>query len=102
MSYCSGYDESTVGCAPVYEYVGAADDDKTEIEIEDGYTNESTITTIEHELGHTLGLDHDDADRLELMNATSVINETSITDATEREWPWKQTNFTVYVKAGGV
>jgi len=71
------------------------------IEIEDGYTNESTVTTIEHEFGHTLGLDHEDADRLELMNASSVVNETSIPNATEREWPWKQTNFTVYIKAGG-
>lgn len=100
ISYCAGYDESTVGCAPFYEFVGAADDEQTVIEIEDGYTNASTLTTIKHEFGHTLGLEHDDADQLPLMNATSVINETSLPNATERAWPWKQTNFSVYIEAG--
>ncbi len=100
ITYCSGYDESTVGCAPIYEQVGAGTGEPTVIEIEDGFTNESTLETIEHEFGHTLGLDHGEADRLPLMNATSVVNETSIPNATDREWPWERTNFTVYVDAG--
>ncbi|WP_440767492.1 matrixin family metalloprotease [Natronorubrum sp. DTA7] len=49
--------ETFLGCADLVteEPTGAAT-----IEIEDGYTNESTLQTVKHEIGHTLGLEHDD------------------------------------------
>lgn len=60
--------ETTLACAP---YVTDEPADTAEITIEGGYTNESTKTILKHELGHTLGLDHDD-DPQHIMNAELI------------------------------
>ncbi|WP_132060954.1 zinc metalloprotease [Halorussus amylolyticus] len=51
------HDDETVGCAPL---ITDRAPDTSEVEIVDGYEDEPTVETIKHELGHTLGLDHDD------------------------------------------
>jgi len=51
------HDGTIAGCAPLID--GRAPD-TAEIEIVDGYDDGPTVETIKHELGHTLGLDHDD------------------------------------------
>lgn len=52
-----GHDQEAVGCAPVI--TGSAPE-TARVEIKDGFSDELTLVTIKHELGHTLGLGHDD------------------------------------------
>lgn len=74
MSMC-GYtwDPETLGCAPVvteeWQTSGTI-----EIEIEDGWDSSSTELIVKHELGHTLGLTHDD-DPYRVMKGTIDVTE---------------------------
>ncbi|MCL9813945.1 hypothetical protein [Natranaeroarchaeum aerophilus] len=52
-----GHDQEAVGCAPVI--TGSAPE-TARVEIKDGFSDDLTLVTIKHELGHTLGLGHDD------------------------------------------
>ena len=49
--------ETTLGCA---DLVTEEPTGTVNIRIEAGYTNATTLHILKHELGHTLGLDHDD------------------------------------------
>ena len=60
-----------------------------------GLSNESTTRVVEHELGHVLGLGHDDPPG-DVMNASSVLYTRPQTDATDRAFPWNDSTFTVY------
>ncbi|XVH31281.1 hypothetical protein ACNS7O_12925 [Haloferacaceae archaeon DSL9] len=54
------HDGTIVGCAPLVRGRPPA---PTTVRIADGYDDERTLGTIKHELGHTLGLTHDDEPR---------------------------------------
>lgn len=54
---CGGHTGEIAGCAPLVQH---ASPDTAEIRIVDGYRQEWMTTTLKHEFGHTLGLDHSD------------------------------------------
>lgn len=88
-------DEETVGCAPRLTHIGAAEE-RTDVRIETGYDNESTITIIKHELGHTLGLDHNDEDSHWFMAAKISVGTFPQPDLDERDWKWNKNTLNVY------
>lgn len=90
-----GNETHGLGCAPVI----AANDSVSgpiTVEIETGYTDDSTVHILKHEFGHVLGLTHDDEPQA-VMAATYRPTYLSLPDATEREWPWRVHDINVYV-----
>jgi hypothetical protein len=96
---CDGVDSHTVGCAPVLD---AGDDVRgtTPVRIEAGFTNETTVTVLKHELGHSRGLGHDAGEEIAFMNATIDAVMLPKPDATDRPSPWRDGNLSVYVDYG--
>jgi hypothetical protein len=96
---CDGVDTHTVGCAPVLD----ADDrvgGPTPVRVEAGFTNETTVTVLKHELGHSRGLGHDVGEEIAFMNATIDAVLLPKPNATERPSPWRDGNLTLYVDYG--
>lgn len=83
-----------LGCAPVPEAINPGE--TAVIDIERGYTDASTLSTIKHEFGHVYGVTHGE-EPMPLMNASSVANETAQPNATERAVPWQTNHIQVYV-----
>lgn len=88
------------GCAP-YITSSASIDRPERVAILRGYTDESTQLVLTHELGHTLGLDHDDEPQ-EVMSDSSSLTELPRTNATERELPWEEPDLTVAIDTRNV
>lgn len=89
-----------LGCAPVYTEDGVVRQ-TTDVQIISGQTNGTTVRTIKHELGHTLGLEHEDSDTLPLMSAVDEeATSLPIADASEREFPFGNATVSVYVDYG--
>jgi hypothetical protein len=86
-----------VGCAPFLTDPRQVDRPET-VWIQTGLDNESTTLVTKHELGHTLGQTHADAPS-SVMQAKSVIYTEPKPDATERDFPWDDSEFTVHVDA---
>lgn len=87
--------DDIVGCAPTLDTQSRVYETET-IEIETGYTNESTLNTLKHEFGHVYGRLHGQSP-MPLMNATFDTVHLPVTDATEAAYPWQSTNLTVAV-----
>lgn len=99
ITYCDGYDNSTVGCAPVLEKDDVALTQT--VRVEDRYAMESTQDIIIHELGHTRGLVHEDSNEVPVMNetiGTLLIPETNLEN---RSYGWQTTSFRVYFDTSG-
>jgi hypothetical protein len=85
------------GCAPLLT-------DRRQIDrpeqawVKTGLSDRSTVLVTEHELGHTLGLRHEDPPS-EVMQAKSVLYTEPQPNATERAFPWADGDFTVRVDA---
>ena len=93
-----GHTGHAVGCAPLV--TRAAQIDRPErVWVQAGLSAESTVLVLKHELGHTLGLRHDDAPR-EVMRASSILSTQPRPNATERAFPWNDTSFTVRIEGG--
>ncbi|WP_248898014.1 matrixin [Haloplanus halobius] len=93
---CGGTRDA-VGCAPRITDSRMIDRPET-VWVKTGLSNESTVLVTKHELGHTLGLGHDDPPR-DVMQASSVLYTEPQPNATERAFPWPDGNFTVHVAA---
>lgn len=88
------------GCAP-YVNSPSTIDRPERVEILRGFTNDSTLLVLRHELGHTLGLDHGDEPE-SVMTHRSTLVRLAKPNATEREFAWADPNFTVYLDAENV
>ncbi|SDZ95892.1 hypothetical protein SAMN04488065_1430 [Haloplanus vescus] len=86
-----------VGCAPLVTDPRQIDRSET-VRVKTGLADDSTTLVVEHELGHTLGLSHDDPPH-EVMQAESVLYTEPQPNATERAFPWDDADFTVHVDA---
>lgn len=95
-----GVNEQVQGCAPyVTEPTDA--DRPVNVQIQSGYTDDSTRQLIIHELGHTLGLDHDDEPN-GIMAAESDLTTRPQPNVTERALPWDHSTLTVAVDESNI
>lgn len=97
VNSCNGEISDTfVGCADLYTE-DSVEYGVTDIDIEAGYTLNSTLETMKHEFGHILGLEHGEAP-MPLMAAAHEKTARSLPNATERAHPWVHQNLTVALK----
>lgn len=96
---CGEYTEDvhTAGCAPVLTDANQIDR-PVDIRVRTGLSNESTVKVMKHEIGHALGLTHDDEPQ-EVMAAQTELTTLPKTDAVDRELPWQTNELVVYVDA---
>ena len=87
-------DEHTAGCAPILTDHRQVDR-PVEIRVRTGFDDESTALVLKHELGHTMGLTHDDEPQ-EIMQAQSRLTTLPQTNATDRALPWRTSELAVY------
>jgi hypothetical protein len=83
------------GCAPYITQAGQIDRPVV-VEIKAGLSDESTVRVVKHELGHTLGLGHDDQPQA-VMRTGVTLATLPQPDATDRAFPWQDGEFTVFV-----
>lgn len=95
IARCGGRDDRTVGCAPQVPAGGIAPD-PTVVRVETGYTDESTLATLKHEFGHTLGYTHDDADGYGFMAAAGESVRLPQPNATSLDDPWRKGTLLVH------
>jgi hypothetical protein len=85
----------TAGCAPLITSANQINRPVT-VEIKTGLSDDSTAQVVAHELGHTLGLGHDD-DPQGVMRTGVTLTTLPQPNATDRAFPWNDSEFTVYV-----
>lgn len=95
-----GPEEHTAGCAPVLTSAGQVQR-PVRVTVRHGFSEESTVRVLSHELGHTLGLTHDDEPQ-DIMRATSNLTTLPQPDATERALPWDSPELSVFVDLSNV
>jgi hypothetical protein len=92
--------ETAAGCAPRVtrppQAAGTVD-----VRVLDDLSNESTVRVLEHELGHALGLGHDDPPT-RLMRAHAVLTPLPEPNASERTLPWDDPTLSVFVDLDAV
>lgn len=93
---CANETDEIVGCAPRLGQQDRLYGTET-IEIETGYTNESTLETIKHEFGHVYGRQHGQSP-MPLMNESGDVDRLPVPNATEVDYPWRSTNISVAVE----
>lgn len=87
--------DHAAGCAPYITH-SAQISRPVQIDVDDSFSNDSTVLILEHELGHTLGLNHSSAPQ-SIMAAEAALTSRPLPDATERTLPWADASFTVYL-----
>ncbi|MFD1512981.1 zinc-dependent metalloprotease family protein [Halomarina rubra] len=92
-----GRDQHVAGCAP---YITRGPVERpVVVRLQTGYDDDSTRLVLQHELGHTLGLDHDDPPQ-DVMSSRAALTSQPRTDASEREFAWNHSTLSVYVDYG--
>lgn len=91
---CDNISEAA-GCAP-YVTPGTRVPDPARIQVRTGLSNESTALVLQHELGHTLGLDHGDPPE-RVMAANTALTTLPQPNATERALAWTDAELSVFV-----
>jgi len=98
---CGTHDgENTAGCAPILTEPGQVDR-PVDVRVRTGFSDESTVAVLTHELGHTLGLTHADEPH-DVMRAESRLTTPPETNATDRAVPWRTTSLAVHTDYGDV
>jgi hypothetical protein len=90
-----GRENHTAGCAPVLTAPTQVDR-PVRVRVMTTFSDESTVQVLKHELGHTLGLTHDDPPE-SVMAAKSTLTTPPQPDATERALSWDAPELSVYV-----
>lgn len=90
-----GGGDHTLGCAPQIE-PGDEVEKPTLIQIKSGYDDATTLRTLKHEFGHVLGVEHGEGP--DFMNASFLATTLPQTNASERSYPWQETELSVYVR----
>jgi hypothetical protein len=85
-----------VGCAPYYSSKGDAEGERTTVKIESGYQDDATEKIIRHEIGHTLGLKHEDASKWPVMKAKTTVPKVTQPTVYEKDNPWETQTISVY------
>jgi hypothetical protein len=92
----ASYSDDTIGCAPIYEQTGQAVGDNDVVKVQSRLNDSSTVAVTVHELGHTLGLTHDDAANWSIMNETTAVATVQQPNASERVNPFADDTVDVY------
>lgn len=96
---CGAYGgEDAAGCAPVIDGDSGVDR-PVDVEVRSGLSDESTVRVLKHELGHTLGIGHDDGPAV--MRSRIGITTQPRPNATERATPWRSDDLVVHVDLEG-
>ncbi|MGM0592506.1 MAG: matrixin family metalloprotease, partial [Halobacteriota archaeon] len=92
---CNGMAEAA-GCAPLVTSARGIERPEP-VWVKTGLSDESTALVLTHEFGHVLGLSHDDPPT-SVMGASSVLYTEPQPNATDRTFPWRDGEFTVFVE----
>lgn len=89
-----GREDHVAGCAPLV--TGGPVDRPVTVRVRGGFSDDSTTLVLQHELGHTLGLGHDDEPQ-SVMSARSVLTTLPQRNASDKSLPWDRSTLSVYV-----
>lgn len=99
LDHC-GEVETAAGCAPRITRPSQAAG-TVDVRVLADLSNESTIQVLEHELGHTLGLDHGD-EPTQLMHSRASLTMLPEPNASERALPWADATLSVFADLDAV
>lgn len=95
-----GSEPHTAGCAPILERPGQVNRPVV-VRVRANFSANSTTQVLKHELGHTLGLHHDDEPR-EIMRHRALLTTLPQRNATDRVMPWDDPELSVHVDHSNV
>lgn len=94
------HDAIVLACGPQYDEGSKADVPAT-IRVRDGRSADALTTSVKHEFGHLLGLDHGEGPMPLMAERHSMEPRESVLDATDRFNPWHRSTLTVAVVQDG-